>query len=87
MSSEPRKQSGQYHLTGSQIVESIDDLGSEGRWGELNQRAQQQSATGGGTGTTSSTTHRTQAAQAKAHSFRPYTGSLSTLPLILTMRN
>ncbi|PYH94331.1 hypothetical protein BO71DRAFT_430063 [Aspergillus ellipticus CBS 707.79] len=73
MASEPRKKSGQYHLTGSQIVESIDDLGSEGPWEELHRRAQEQSAPGGAA--PSATTHRAQTTRSKAQSFRPYTGN------------
>ncbi|PYH81308.1 hypothetical protein BO82DRAFT_432656 [Aspergillus uvarum CBS 121591] len=45
MESNPRKLSGSYHLTGADIVESIDDLGSDGRWEELTaKRAAHQSA-------------------------------------------
>ncbi|PWY93080.1 hypothetical protein BO94DRAFT_622268 [Aspergillus sclerotioniger CBS 115572] len=69
MSAQPRKASGQYHLTGSDIVESIDDLGSTGQWEDLNRRAHQateQSASAGQQGTGS---HR---APDRNQSFRLY---------------
>ncbi|PYI08401.1 hypothetical protein BO78DRAFT_428239 [Aspergillus sclerotiicarbonarius CBS 121057] len=71
MSAQPRKQSGQYHLTGSDIVESIDDLGSTGQWEDLNRRAhqasEQQSASSAQSRQTGS--HR---APDRNQSFRPY---------------
>ncbi|RAL08910.1 NAD(P)/FAD-dependent oxidoreductase [Aspergillus homomorphus CBS 101889] len=70
MSSESRKLSGQYHLTGADIVESIDDLGSGGRWEELKRAAHTGSdAPQSDTTSTGFTTHK---APDRTQSFRPY---------------
>ncbi|RAK98149.1 uncharacterized protein BO80DRAFT_467256 [Aspergillus ibericus CBS 121593] len=71
MSAQPRKASGQYHLTGADIVESIDDLGSTGQWEDLNRRAHQASEQSAASSAQkqSGSQHR---APDRNQSFRPY---------------
>ncbi|OOF92573.1 hypothetical protein ASPCADRAFT_133565 [Aspergillus carbonarius ITEM 5010] len=69
MSAQPRKASGQYHLTGSDIVESIDDLGSTGQWEDLNRRAHQATEQSASAQSGQQGSHRVPD---RNQSFRPY---------------
>lgn len=70
-----RRPSGAYHLTGSQLVEKVDDLSSGGRWEELNRRAHHAD-----TGESQQQQQQQQQSGSKAppdrsQSFRPYNPS------------
>ena len=73
MESNPRKLSGSYHLTGADIVESIDDLGSDGRWEELTaKRAAHQTAAADMPQGSERTGFPSNKVPDRAQSFRPY---------------
>ncbi|GKZ24372.1 hypothetical protein AbraIFM66951_003262 [Aspergillus brasiliensis] len=67
-----RRPSGAYHLTGQDIVERVDDLGSTGRWDELRSRAHQASMGESQQGQQQPQQQKSKAAPDRSQSFRPY---------------
>ncbi|RAH58882.1 hypothetical protein BO85DRAFT_518797 [Aspergillus piperis CBS 112811] len=69
-----RRPSGAYHLTGSQLVEKVDDLSSGGGWEELNRRAHH-ADTGDSQQQSQQQQSGSKAAPDRSQSFRPYNPS------------